>query len=116
MSTGSAMSSNKDDDWKDSFCDLATQYYIMGRSAAKAFLIPIYGNQLHHAVEMYVKAVLVGVITVDQMKKHGHHLPKLWQEVKAKDATLARFDGTIDALHKFESIRYPNEIIAKGLL
>jgi hypothetical protein len=86
--------------------------------AAKSFLIPVYGNFLHHAVEMYLKAALVGTLTVKDMKKHGHDLPAFWNElkVKEKDARLSRFDATIDALHKFETIRFPDEIVARGLL
>ncbi len=108
---------DKDDEFQSWFCDLATQYYISGRYAAKCFLVPVYGNLLHHAVEMYLKAALVGTLTVKQMKEHRHDLPALWNEFKTKekDATLSRFDATVDALHTFESIRFPDEIVAKGL-
>ncbi len=109
----------KVDEFRFSFCDLATQYYISGRSAAKCFLVPVYGNLLHHAIEMYLKGALVGTLTVKEMRnKHSHDLLTLWNKFKAKenDTALLRFDTMIDALHKFESIRFPDEIVAKGLL
>ena len=52
-----------DNDVKYRFCDLATQYYIAGRLAARAAQAPVYGNLLHHAVEMYLKGALVGTLT-----------------------------------------------------
>src|SRR5262249_10145169 len=101
------------------FCDLATQYYISGRLAARAGQAPRYGNVLHHAVEMYLKGALVGTLTLAQLKKppYSHDLNTLWREFKAekKDSALDRFDPTIAALHQFESIRYPDEIVAKGM-
>jgi hypothetical protein len=42
------------------FCDLATQYYVAGRLAARGGLVPVHGNLFHHAIEMYLKATLVG--------------------------------------------------------
>ena len=32
-----------------------TQYYVAGRYAALVWLIPVAGNLLHHAIEMYLK-------------------------------------------------------------
>ena len=112
------MATNKDDDFQSWFCDLATQYYVSGRLAARSFLAPVYGNLLHHAVEMFLKAVLVGTLSIDEMKKYGHDLTTLWARFKGKenDTALDRFDQTIKNLHAFDSIRYPDEIIAKGLL
>jgi len=114
------MTTDKDDDFQSWFCDLATQYYISGRLAAKCFLVPVYGNLLHHAVEMFLKAVLVGTLSIDEMKnkKYGHDLTALWARFKEKenDTALDRFDQTIKNLHAFDSIRYPDEIIAKRLL
>jgi len=114
------MTTDKDDDFQSWFCDLATQYYISGRLAAKCFLVPVYGNLLHHAVEMFLKAVLVGTLSIDEMKnkKYGHDLTALWARFKEEenDTALDRFDQTIKDLHAFDSIRYPDEIIAKGLL
>jgi hypothetical protein len=94
-------------------CDWATQYYIAGRLAARSRLAPIHGNLLHHAVEMYLKAALVGVVTPKEMRdEYGHDLEKLWARFKMKvaDPALDRFDATIHALHEFEDLRYPDKI------
>jgi len=104
-----------DKDESDSLrlCDWATQYYIAGRLAARSRLAPIYGNLLHHAVEMYLKAALVGVVSTKEMKdKYRHNLEKLWARFKAKvaDSGLDRFDTAIHALHEFEDLRYPDNI------
>jgi hypothetical protein len=91
----------------------ATQYYVAGRSAARAGLVPVYGNLLHHAVELYLKTALAGVVTPKEMKDNfGHDLEKLWARFKAKEAApaLDRFDATIRALHEFEELRYPDMI------
>ena len=42
----------------DEFFATAGQYYVVGRFAAFAGLIPITGNLLHHAVEMFLKGGL----------------------------------------------------------
>jgi hypothetical protein len=98
----------------------ATQYYVAGRLAARAGLVPVYGNLLHHAVEMYLKTALAGLLEpevdgedgVVQLRAYGHDLQKLWQRYKSEqaDAELDRFDPTIHALHEFEELRYPDKI------
>ncbi len=104
----------------ETFFDLATQYYVAARLAAQAGLAPVHGNLFHHAVEMYLKAALIGTIPVAQMNKkpYSHDLTALWDRFKTKEADpgLVRFDSTILALHQFESIRYPDEIVKKGML
>ena len=105
-------------DWRDGFLDLGLQYYIAGRSAARGGLVPVYGNLLHHAVEMFLKAGLVNILTPVEMsrKPYGHNLTTLWDRYKTEqgDVGLARFDATIVALDPFESIRYPDEIARRG--
>jgi hypothetical protein len=112
------VTASTDDEFRYWFCDLATQYYVAGRLAAKGFLVPVHGNLLHHAVEMFLKAALVGTLTVTELRKHGHDLPALWNAFRAKenDAALSRFDATIGDLHKFEAIRFPDLLVAKGFL
>jgi hypothetical protein len=114
------MTVNKDEQFKDTFLDLATQYYVTARLAARGMLIPIHGNLFHHAVEMYLKAALVGTLPVAQMKQspYSHDLTALWDRFKTKEAdpALARFAPTIQALHRFESIRYPDKIVGRGML
>ena len=91
----------------------AMQYYVAGRMAARASLVPVYGNLLHHAVEMYLKFALVGVVSPQEMRnKFGHDVEKLWRRFKVKeaDSALDRYDATVRALHGFEDLRYPDKI------
>ena len=56
-------------------------------------------------------------------RKRKHFLNTLslrggvWERYKrmVNDPALDRFDSTIVALHDFESIRYPDEIVEKGM-
>lgn len=114
------MTPNRDERFQRTFFDLATKYYVTARLAARAGLLPVHGNLFHHAVEMYLKGALVGTLPVEQMKKppYSHDLTALWDRFKTKadDPALARFDLTIQALHEFESIRYPDQIVDKGMI
>jgi hypothetical protein len=103
---------------KDEYFMTGCQYYIAGRYAAFAWLNPVVGNLLHHAIEMYLKGTLSIMKTTAELKKLGHHLPSLWREFKAQigDASLDRFDGPISTLHDFEEIRYPEPVLEKGML
>ncbi len=102
------------------FADLATQYYVAGRIAAKTGLAPIHGNLFHHAVELYLKSALVGTIPVEKMKQrpYKHDLLALWRAFKTKggDPALDRFDRTVEALNEFESIRSPDKIVDHGMI
>src|SRR5260370_20369071 len=69
---------------------------------------------------MFLKAVLVGTLSIDEMKnkKYGHDLTALWAASRRR-RTTRRWIGSIRpsrTFHAFDSIRYPDEIIAKGLL
>lgn len=111
---------NMDERFKYTFCNLATQYYVAARLAARAGLIPVHGNLFHNAVEMYLKAALVGTLPVAQMKQkqYSHDLTALWDRFKTKEAdpALTHFDPTIQELHLFESIRYPDKIVGEGMI
>jgi len=108
----------KEEGFRDIFYDCGMQYYVAARFAARAGLVPIHGNLFHHAIEMCLKAALVGTLTVAKMRQISHHLPALWNRFKEKetDPALARFDPTIQALEEFESIRYPDKIVDEGML
>src|SRR5437667_5337653 len=84
----------------------ATKYYVAGRLAARASLSPIHGNLLHHAVEMYLKYVLIGVVSPGQMRSRefGHNLEWLWQRFKEReaDSALDRCGATVYALCECE--------------
>jgi hypothetical protein len=79
-----------------------------------------HGNLFHHAVEMFLKCALVGVLTIEEMrsKEYGHKLLSLWDRFKKRegDPGLDRFDAAIAALHEFESIRYRDRIVKQGML
>jgi hypothetical protein len=51
-------------------------------------------------------------------RQQRHNLPKLWRRYKRarNNPALDRFDQTIADVHKFERIRYPEEILRSGLL
>lgn len=114
------MTVDKDERFKDIFLDQATQYYVAARLTARDGLVPVHGNLFHQAVEKYLKAALVGTLPLAQMKKkpYSHDLNALWDVFKTKEAdpALDRFDPAIQALHEFESIRYPDKIVEKGML
>lgn len=96
----------------------ATQYYVSGRYAVFAGLNPVAGNLLHHAVEMYLKGALSKTMTLDQLTKLKHNLPKVWECFKAQvaDPGLDTFDALILSLHAFEELRYPNSILSSGMM
>jgi hypothetical protein len=105
-------------EWEE-FFTTAGQYYVVGRFAAFAGFIPITGNLLHHAVEMFLKGGLSknGLSLVD-LKKMSHNLPNIWTKFKTtfNDPALDQFDDAICSLHRFEDIRYPDLIVAKGMI
>jgi len=96
---------------EDLFVTLATEYYVAGRFASTAGLVPVYGNLLHHAVENYLKAALAKRMNLEKLRRRGHKLKRLWRDLRASGpstaSSLGRFDATIKALDRFERIRYP---------
>jgi hypothetical protein len=106
------------EDVRVQFAQLAVQYYVAGRSAAIHQLIPVLGNLLHHAVEMSLKAALASSHSMSQLKAIGHNLPNLWKGFASAypAAASSTFQATIDGLHKFEELRYPDSIMANGAM
>ncbi len=100
------------------FFSSATQYYVTGRYAVLAGQIPVAGNLLHHAIEMYLKGGLAKTMTLQQLKGLSHKLPDLWCNFKAQfaDSALGSFDTLVSSLHAFEDLRYPDSVLAKGML
>jgi hypothetical protein len=85
------------------FISAGMHYYVAGRYAVFAGLNPTAANLLHHAIEKALKGL-------------SHDLPRIWREFTAQygiDSSI--FDGVIDELQKFETIRYPDEIVKQGL-
>ena len=101
---------------RSEFFSTGTQYYVAGRYAVIVGLIPVAGNLLHHAVEMFLKGGLAASMELKELKDLGHHLPKIWGSFKTrlgKDG-FNRFDPAIDSLHAFEELRYPDSIVSRG--
>jgi hypothetical protein len=71
----------------------------------------ICGNLFHHAVEMLLKSGLAKKGKgLDELRLMRHDLKKLWRAYKAEYpvGTLDRHSTTINALNKWDDIRYPN--------
>jgi hypothetical protein len=99
-------------------------YFLAGRYSMFARLTPTCGNQMHHAVELLLKACLARNDTWQQIlrygyrESYGHDLEKLWAEFKKRnpDPALAAHDDVIKGLNKFEDIRYPEDLIQGGAM
>lgn len=97
-------------------------YYLAGRYSMFAGLTPTCGNQMHHAVELLLKACLARDDTWQQILNYGqiygHDLEKLWAEFKKRnpDPTLNAHDEVITGLNRFEDIRYPEDLIQGGAM
>ena len=92
-----------------------------GRAAALSHCIFTTGNLLHHAVEMLLKGHLSKTVSLKDLasrKKFGHKLSNSWAAFKGDFPAddLTEFDAMIDALNEFENIRYPDEILAHGVM
>lgn len=99
------------------------QYYVSGRFATANRFTPVCANLLHHAVELLLKACLSYDDPLDMILKYGdwkkgygHNILLLWTAFKERRpaAVPAEFDAIIEALHEFEDIRYPENLIRNG--
>jgi len=101
----------------EAFFSRATQYYVTGRFGVLAGQIPVAGNLLHHAIEMYLKGGLAKTMTLKQLKGLSHNLANLWTTFKARfpSTSLASFDTVVSSLNTFEELRYPDSVLAKGM-
>lgn len=104
-------------DWETLF-QTAGQYYVAGRYSAFAGFIPVTGNLLHHAVEMYLKGGL-SKKGADRkaLRKLSHNLEQIWERFKSEypDPVLSNFDRVIPQLDRFEDIRYPGPKLDQGM-
>ncbi len=89
---------------RDRHMTISVQYYLAARWATFGGLIPIAANLFHHAIEMLLKKVI--------KEKLGHNLPAIWEKFKEMypKADLSLYDErkTIERLHQWEEIRYPD--------
>ena len=99
-----------------SFFSSGMQYYTSGRYAIFAGLIPVAGNLLHHAIEMFLKGGLASSMDLGELKELGHSLPRTWGAFRIRfgHVSLERFDSVVDSLHAFEELRYPDSMIQNG--
>ena len=97
---------------------IGVEYYIAARAAARGGLVSVVGILFHHAIEMCLKARLSHNFSFVELSRgrFGHDLDALWQEFKTQfpQANLDEFDRTIQGLHEFWSIRYPDKVIREG--
>jgi hypothetical protein len=100
------------------FFDLGIQYYVVARFSAIAGLIPVSGNQYHHAVEMLLKGQLAKTVPLEVLKRtYSHRLKRTWKDFKNLFPTedLSSFDGLLRGLDRFEQIRYPDNVLREGM-
>jgi hypothetical protein len=94
------------------------QYYAAGRYSFFAGGNYVAGNVLHHAVEMCLKGGLTKTgWSLSKVRRLKHDLPKIWRKFKSETGAsgLDQFDDEIEALHRYEKIRYPDEIVKAGM-
>jgi hypothetical protein len=97
------------------------EYYVTGRYGVHA-QVWVSANLLHHAVELLIKANLARDDSADQIRQYGrkavysHSLAAAWQEFKKRsgDKALDAFDKVVAELDKWESIRYPDQLVSSG--
>lgn len=102
----------------------ALEYYIAGRFAAWNRLPSVAPALLQYAVELLIKAGLSKGDTADQIRRYwrrdiyGHDLGKLWEALKKRrpGVDLSEFNETIVELHRFEDLRFPDDLIEHGAL
>jgi hypothetical protein len=94
---------------------LGLEYYVTGRFAVAARLVPVSANLLHHGIEMLLKAAIVLRAGVRGLHR-GHNLPTLWRGFKRQfpSEMASGFDSVVKDLHAFEHIRYPDDMMREG--
>ena len=99
------------------FARLATQYYASGRFAALSHCVPVAGNLLHHALEMFLKCALVKTLSLKELKRIGHNLSTLWYRFAQTypDPALSSLDASVAELERFERLRYPDSVVLEGM-
>jgi hypothetical protein len=106
-----AVSQNQADMNADYFVRSGCEYYASARFGMYAQQSYICGTLFHHSVEMLLKAGLAKKgQSLDELRRLGHDLKRLWRAYKSEYGAgeLERHNGTINALNKYEDIRYPN--------
>ena len=96
--------SSVSDRTQNHFFGLATQYYICGRFAVTAHTMPVGGNLLHHAIEMYLKGALALHLPMPELKKLHHGLKTIWRvfQDRFKDGDVSSLNAVVIELDRFE--------------
>jgi hypothetical protein len=103
---------------EESFFERGCQYHVTGRFAFMAGLHPVAANLLHHAVEFVLKGALSKSQSMENLRKHLHRLPDVWNAFKTETGNttpLARFDTVITTLHAHWDLRYPDDVLRHGM-
>jgi len=97
----------------------AMEYHVAARFAALSGFNPVAGVMFHHAIEFYLKGYLAkkGLSETDRITLR-HDLREVWKACKRVigDASLSRFDRTVGDLARFWAVRYPDQIVERGIL
>jgi len=112
----------RDESYRSSYwmhaLEYGLNYYVCGRFAVAARMMPVSASLFHHAVELLLKACLALDDLVEEIAKYdetyGHSLPLLWEEFRKRNPGSEEHDPTIEDLHKFELVRYPENLISEG--
>ena len=93
------------------YVDIGFQYYILGRKSALFRFMPVTANIFHHSFEMLLKGKLLSSHKPENLyNTYKHDLPSMWNDfvslTGAKNASS--FNKTVNLLHRWEDIRYPN--------
>ncbi len=100
------------------YFEYARDYHVAASRNAEENFSVVAGVLAHHAVEMYLKALLLASTTEKERKEDiGHNLFEAWTRGKLH-LNLAwpdDLDVVIRRLDRFEEIRYPEEIERRGL-
>jgi hypothetical protein len=100
------------------------QYYVAGRFATANRFTPVCANLLHHAVELLLKGCLSYDDSRPTIEKYGHkdvyghNILLLWGAFKTRQPAPVpvEFDAIVAALHAFEELRYPEQLIRDGAI
>ena len=103
---------------KDDYFFKASDYYVTGRFAYLTWATDVCGNLFHHSIEMFLKGQLLLTMTKKDVRALDHSLPRIWRVFKTKvpDPRLKPYNRTIENIHAFESMRYPDSNTARGML
>ena len=106
------------DKLSDAFLVLGSEYYALARYSSSVSYMPICATLFHHAIELLIKGYLIRGHTLDNLKKIGHDLSKLWYLFKTAtvNTALERYNTTITQLDKVEMLRYPDAMVDQGFV